>query len=349
MLQTVLDQIRPVDQAAYDACIRRFDGIAKPVGSLGALELLLARIAVISGDTNIDITKKCVLVFCADNGVVQNGVAQSDHTVTTAIARVLAKGASSVCVMAKAAGADILPVDVGMVDDVEGLLPCKVMRGTDDISCGPAMTRAQVEEAIQTGIQLVNEQKANGYRLLATGEAGIGNTTTTAAMTSTLLHLPVEAVTGRGAGLSDTGLARKQTAIRQALAVNRPNPADSLDVLEKVGGLDIAAMTGAFLGAALYRVPIVMDGVISAVAALTAVRLCPLVRDFILPSHISAEPAGLALMQELRFSPVIHADMRLGEGTGAVTLFPLLDMAAAVYDQAATFTDIAVEAYSRNP
>jgi nicotinate-nucleotide--dimethylbenzimidazole phosphoribosyltransferase len=216
------------------------------------------------------------------------------------------------------------------------------------MTCGAAMRAEEAEQAILTGIELVKEKKELGYRLIATGEAGIGNTTTASAMASILLGLPVEHVTGRGAGLSDEKLEKKKAAIRKAIDVNRPKADDPMDILAKLGGLDIAAMTGVFLGGAACRIPVVMDGVISAVAALTAVRLCPDVRDYIIPSHVSAEPAGALLVRELGVAPVLHAGMRLGEGTGAVALFPILDMAAAVYNYGATFADIAVDAYTRN-
>lgn len=348
-LSTLLEQIRPVDGAAFDACIARFDSVAKPVGSLGQLETLLARIAAAQRTAEPDFARRCVLVFCADNGVVAQGVAQSDADVTAAIARMMAAGKSSVCVMAAAAGAQVFPVDVGMRDTVEGLLPRKLAPGTGDIALGPAMDRETALAAIALGAELVREKKEAGYRLIATGEAGIGNTTTAAAMACVLLDRPPQELTGRGAGLSDLGLARKKEAITRAIACNRPDPRDPLDVLAKVGGLDIAAMTGVFLGGAAWGVPVVMDGVISAVAALCAVRLAPLTRDYILPSHMSAEPAGELLCRALELEPVLRAGMRLGEGTGAAALFPLLDLAAAVYTRAATFSDIAVEAYKRNP
>lgn len=346
-LQAYLKTIRPADPAAMAACQAHWDGVAKPVGSLGKLEDLLVRVAGATGSPAIDLGKKAVLVFCADNGVLAQGVAQSDHTVTTAIARSLAAGTASVNVMAKAAGASVLPVDMGMIDTVPGLRPCKLASGTGDISQGPAMTRAQAEEAIGIGIRLVEEQKAAGLRLLATGEAGIGNTTTSSAVASVLLGLDPALVTGRGSGLTDEGLQRKEGAIRRALAVNAPDPADPVDALAKVGGFDLAAMTGAFLGGAVHGLPVVADGFISAVAALCAVRLCPAAADYILPSHVSAEPAGRLVLEALGFDPVLHGGMRLGEGTGAVALFPLLDLAAAVYGQAASFGDIQVEPYRR--
>lgn len=344
-LQELIEAVRPADRGAYAACEARFNAVAKPVGSLGKLEELLKRVAAASGDPRIDVGKKCVLVFCGDNGVLAQGVAQSGSDVTAAIARSLAAGTTSVSVMARTAGAEVFPIDMGMAEAAPGLLDRRLGPGTGDISRGPAMSRETAERGILIGAELVRARAEEGCRVIATGEAGIGNTTTSSAMVSVLLDRPAEEVTGRGSGLTDEGLRRKIEAIRRAVAVNRPDPEDPLDVLAKLGGFDIAGMTGAFLGGARYRVPVVMDGFISAVAALCAVRLCPAARDYILPSHITAEPAGRLLMEELGFAPLLHGDMRLGEGTGAVALFPLLDLAAAVYHHAATFADIDVEAY----
>lgn len=346
-LKNILEQIRPADRAAAEACTARLNNIAKPLGSLGKLETLLIRTAGICGSADIDLSRKCVLVFCADNGVTAHGVTQCGSEVTASIARSLVRGKASVCAMAAACGADVFPVDMGICERVPGLTDRRMGSGTGDIFTGPAMSRGTAERAIAAGAELVREKKALGYRLVATGEAGIGNTTTTAAVSAVLLGKPVELVTGRGSGLTDEGLARKRDVIRQALAVNRPAPDDPVEVLARVGGFDLAAMTGAFLGGASCGIPVVMDGVISAAAALAAVRLDERVKDYILPSHISAEPAGILLCEALGFSPVIHGDLRLGEGTGAVALFPLLDLAAAVYHHAATFSDIAVEAYQK--
>lgn len=346
-LSNLINHITPANAKAYDACIYHFDHIAKPVGSLGKLETLLATIAGATGTPQIDISKKCVLVFCADNGVLAQGVAQSTHDVTTAIGKSLVACTTSVNSMAAACGADVFPIDMGMIDSVAGLIPCSIAKGTKDMSMEPAMTIEQAKQAILTGIRFVEQRKQDGYRIIATGEAGIGNTTTSSAILSVLLNVPVEQVTGRGSGLTDEGLLRKQNAIKRAIQVNAPDSSDILDVVSKVGGFDIAGMIGAFLGGALYHLPIIMDGFISGVAALCAVKMCPYVKDYILPSHISAEPAGQMLMQALGFEPVIHANMRLGEGTGAVALMPLLDMAASVYWNAASFDDIHVEAYEK--
>lgn len=344
-LEELIEAIGPADREAYAACEARFNAVAKPVGSLGKLEELLKWVAAASGDPRIDVSKKCVLVFCSDNGVLAQGVAQSGSDVTAAIARSLSAGTTSVSVMARTAGADVFPIDMGMVEAVPGLLDRRLGPGTADISQGPAMSRETAERGALVGAELVRTRAEEGYRVIATGEAGIGNTTTSSAIAGVLLGRPPEVVTGRGSGLTDEGLRRKINAIRRAVAVNCPDPGDPLDVLAKLGGFDIAGMTGAFLGGARYRVPVVMDGFISAVAALCAVRLCPAARDYILPSHITAEPAGRLLMEALGFAPLLYGDMRLGEGTGAVALFPLLDLAAAVYHHAATFADIDVEAY----
>jgi nicotinate-nucleotide--dimethylbenzimidazole phosphoribosyltransferase len=318
-----------------------FDRVAKPVGSLGKLEDLVARIYAIRGSA--DISRKCVVVFLADNGVVCEGVANGGPEVTTAIARMMSAGRSCVCVMAERCGADVFCVDVGMRDTVEGVENRKLMNGTGNIAEGAAMSREACERAIRAGIDAVGERR--GYHVIAVGETGIGNTTTASAMASVLLGRPVLEVTGRGAGLSDEGLARKRGAIERAISVNRPLADDPIDVLAKLGGLDIAAMTGAYLGGVKYGVPMVVDGVVSCVAALTAARIEPAVAEYLIPSHISAEPAGVLLTRALGFEPILDAGMRLGEGTGAVALFPLLDMAAAVLTGAATFDDIAVGGY----
>lgn len=346
-LEEILKQIKPADRAAYDRCICRFDNIAKPIGSLGQLETLLATVAAAQGSDDIDISKKCLIALCADNGVLAQGVAQSTHDVTTAIARSFVRGTTSVCAMAKACGADVFAVDMGIIDKVDGIIDRRIAPGTNDMSQMPAMTRADAEKAVLIGIDLVRQRKEEGYNLIATGEAGIGNTTTSSAITAVLTGMDVAEVTGRGSGLTDEGLSRKRNAITKAIEVNRPDKNDVIDVISKVGGFDIAAMCGVFIGGALYNIPVIADGFISNTAALCAVRLCKNVQGYILPSHITAEPAGLRLAEELGFKPIIHADMRLGEGTGAVALMPLLDMSASVYYHAATFENINVEAYEK--
>ena len=227
-----------------------------------------------------------------------------------------------------------------------GVLDRRIAAGTADFTQGAAMTRAQAVEAIAKGIALVKKQKAQGDTLLATGEMGIGNTTTSSAVASVLLNQPAEVMTGRGAGLSDAGLARKIDAIRRGIAVNRPDAADVLDVLAKLGGFDIAGLCGVFLGGALEGVPVLMDGFISGVAALCAVRLCPAAEKAVFASHCSTEPAARLVLDALGKAPLLTAGLHLGEGTGAVASIPLWDMALAVYDQCYSFTEGGIAPYT---
>ena len=342
----VAGRIEPLDETTLKDARDKWNAVAKPIGSLGQLELMVEKIAGLTGSIDVDISKRAVMVLCADNGVVAQGVTQSEPEITTVIAGSVARGISSVCRMAQTVGADAVSVDMGMMtpSDVPGVIDRSIARGTGDISLGPAMSREQALTAIKTGVDLVAQMKADGYQILATGEMGIGNTTTSSAMAAAFLGLPVETVTGRGAGLSNAGLARKCAAIERALAVNEPDANDALDVLSKLGGFDIAGLVGLFIGGAAHRVPIVIDGFISALAAYTAARLCPACTCAMLPSHVSAEPAARMLFDELGIEPIVHAGLRLGEGTGAVLLFPLLDAALALYN-GTTFDDTGIEAY----
>ncbi len=346
-LREYLQTIQPADENARAETHRRWAQCAKPLGSLGRLETALEEIAALTGSSDIDLSRRSVLVFCADNGVVAQGVTQTDSSVTGIVARNLAMRRTAVCRMAAAAQCDVIPVDVGMRDfaPCDGVLSRRIGNGTGDISLGSAMTREQAERAIAVGIELVRQQVERGVRLIATGEMGIGNTTTSSAVASVLLHRAPEEMTGRGSGLSDAGLQRKIRAISRAIAVNSPDANDPVDVLTKVGGFDIAAICGAFLGGAIYRVPVLMDGFISSVGALCAVRLCPAADIAVFASHVSAEPAGQLLLDALDKQPLITAGMRLGEGTGAVAAMPLLDMARAVYAESYTFDEGSIAAY----
>ena len=338
-LKRQLAAVTGADEGARRAAKRRWDACAKPLGSLGLLETAVERLAALTGSPEVCLTPRALLVLCADNGVVAQGVTQSGSEVTAVVTRNLALGRTSVCRMAAVANCAVVPVDLGVLDfpPVEGVLRRRVGNGTADLSQGPSMAREQAVQAVLTGMDLVREQREQGVHLVATGEMGIGNTTTSSAVACALLGRPAEEMTGRGAGLSGEGLRRKVRAIRRGLAVNRPDPADPLDVLAKVGGFDIAGLCGVFLGGALYRVPVLADGFISTVAALCAVRLCPLAEQAVFASHVSAEPAGALVLEALGQKPLITAEMRLGEGTGAVAAIPLLDMALAVYGEAYTF------------
>ena len=346
-LRELLQNITPPDEAAREQAHRRWAACAKPLGSLGLLETALEDIAALTGDAQAPLLPRAVLVLCADNGVVAQGVTQTDSSVTAAVTRNLAAGRTSVCRMAQAAQCAVVPVDMGMAGDpVPGVADCRIAAGTADFTQGPAMTRAQAVEAVGRGIRLVQEQKAAGVQLLATGEMGIGNTTTSSAVAAVLLGQPVERMTGRGAGLSDEGLARKVDAICRGILRNKPDPTDPLDVLAKLGGFDLAGLCGVFLGGALEGVPVVMDGFISGVAALCAVRLCPAAAKAVFASHCSSEPAARLVLDALGKAPLLTAGLHLGEGTGAVASLPLWDMALAVYDHCYSFAEGGITPYT---
>lgn len=347
MNNELLKQIYSLDTAAMARARQHWNSIAHPLHSLGLLEDAVVRIAGITGDENVTLDKRCVVVMCADNGVVAEGVTQSDASVTAIVARTMAEGTANINCMARRFGADVIPVNIGIAQetDVPGLLPRKIAYGTANIAQGAAMTRQQAETAISYGMEIVRQCAENGYHIIVTGEMGIGNTTTSAAIASVLLGRPAEELTGRGAGLDTAGLQHKIEVIKQAIAVNHPNPDDPLEILASLGGFDIAGLVGVYLGGAVYRVPVVIDGFISAVAAALAWRIASLARDFQLCSHVSQEPAGRAMLEYLGQEPLITAQMRLGEGTGGILLLPLLDGALAVYHSDHSFERIHVENY----
>ena len=346
-LEEVVRSITPADQNAAAQAKARWDSIAKPLGSLGALESAIIRIAAITGNPNVDISKRAVVVMCADNGVVADGVTQTGQEVTAIVAENMSTGDTSVCAMGRAAGVEIVPVDIGVATPLHGerILQKNIRRGTANLSQGPAMTWEEAERAILVGVEVARDLCTQGVRLLGTGEMGIGNTTTSSAVASVFLNRPPVDMTGRGAGLSSEGLRRKIHAIEQGIAVNRPDPNDPLDVLHKVGGLDLAGLAGVFLGGAMCHVPVLVDGFISSAAALVAAAICPAAKDYMLASHASNEPAGRMVLETLGLTPFLHAGMCLGEGTGAVAVMPLLDMGAAVYREMCTFAATDIEAY----
>ena len=339
---------RRADAGAMAEACARWDAVAKPLHSLGKLEDLVVKIAGAQGTADVIVRPACIAVFCADHGVVAQGVTQTGQDVTSSVALSIARGEANINLMANVAGADVLAVDMGMAKPPEhpALIHRSVGSGTRDMTKGPAMTDEQALQAIRTGIDLVGDLAARGYKLIGTGEMGIGNTTATSALCCALLGMEPDCAVGRGAGLSDEGLERKRLAVRTALSVNHPDPGDPLGALARVGGFEIAAMTGAFIGGMASGVPVLIDGVISAVAALIAARLYPEAKDFMIPSHMSREPAAERIMAELGFEPVIRADMALGEGTGAAALIPLIDMAVSVYGGSHTFTSLGMAAYT---
>lgn len=342
-LKTICKTIVPASRERMEAAKIHLDHIAKPLGALGRLENVLERLA---GMAELKQTyRKCAVVMCADNGVVAEGVTQTGSDVTAVVAGNMLKGKASVCCMAGVAGADVLVVDIGMAADVPGIMNRKVAYGTENFRRMPAMTREQAETAVIRGIEVARERFAAGYTMLSAGEMGIGNTTSSSAVASVLLHREPAGMTGRGAGLSVSQIQNKIHVIEDAIACNAPNPDDPLDVFAKVGGYDIAGMCGLFLGGALCRIPVIIDGFISSVSALLAKRLCPASADYMIASHLSAEPAAAPVMEALGFTPLLDIGMALGEGTGAVSVMPLIDMALRVYFDMPTFGETGIEEY----
>ena len=270
-------QIQPLDESAMQAAQQHWNQLAKPLHSLGRLEVMIVQLAGIHRSAQLEQRKKVVLIFCADNGIVEEGVTQTGQEVTATVAENFTKGIATVNSLAQVSQADVMPIDIGIARDMtcKDIANRKIAYGTKNFAKEPAMTRTEAEQAILTGIQLVREKKEQGYNLIITGEMGIGNTTTSSAVFSVLSQIAPELVTGKGAGLSKAGIQRKKQVIQVAIQKYQPDPEDVIDVLSKVGGLDICGMMGAFLGGAIYRVPVLIDGFISAVAANCAVRYAP--------------------------------------------------------------------------
>lgn len=369
-------------QKIYIQAKERWDAIAKPIDSLGVFEDMVARLCAIAGTENPgDYKRRALLTLCADHGVVAEGVTQTDSGVTKVVAENIAHGCSGVNYMAQTAGVDVYAVDIGMLGEpypdasfgMGHMINRKVQAGTGNLAKEPAMPMEVCDRAIETGKELVRECKEKGYEILAVGEMGIGNTTPTSALLAALLDLPAEVVTGRGAGLNDAGLARKVQVITRALArvqgtvdakqsagqeqtdvkpqcgkTDAQGTVDAKQLLAELGGLEIAGMVGVFLGARQYQIPVVLDGAITCVAALAAMRMDAEIVDYLLASHVSEEASGRLALDALGLPAVIHGKLCLGEGSGAMMLFPLLDMALSIYKNMGTFDDLSIEAYSRD-
>lgn len=337
------------DERVFARVKDTWDHVAKPLDGLGDFETMLARIGAITGSADLSLGRKVILTFCADNGIVAEHVSQSGQEVTRIVAGFMGKNASSVGKMASHVGVEVIPIDIGINSDenLPGVRDCKVMHGTRDFLKEPAMTEEEALQALSVGISLVEECKKAGFQLIGTGEMGIGNTTSSSTLAAAMLHCEAGEVTGRGAGLDDAGLNHKREVISQALKKYPIQEMDALQLLAAVGGLDIAGMAGVCIGGALYHMPVVLDGLISSVAALVAENMVPGVRGYLLASHMSKEPAAPRLMERLDLHPVIHAGLGLGEGTGAVMLFSLLDLALSLYSDQTTFENMEIVQYER--
>ena len=350
--------IQEPDKEAKEAAKERFDSLAKPLDGLGVFEDMICRIASVQRTSMPDISKRALVIMCADNGVVAEGVSQTGPEVTAKVAALMAENSSSAGVMARNISVDIIPVDIGIDSDeiIPGLINKKIRKGTGNIAITRAMNEDECLSAISAGIDIVADCHDKGIKLIATGEMGIGNTTTATTLLCALTGSDVAEVVGRGAGLGDEGLERKTHVIKRALKTYEklnntckitPTKQYSLDVLGALGGLDIAALSGVYIGGAMYGITTVVDGLISACAALAAEYICPGVKQYMLASHRGREKGCECVLTHLGLKSVLDADMALGEGTGAIMLFPLLDMVMSLYRDGTSFKDTSIQKYER--
>ena len=344
-LADVLEQIREPDAAVAAETQRRVDRLTKPLGSLGRLEELAVQYCAITGERKPGVPRGMVFTFAADHGVVDEGVSAYPRAVTAQMVLNFLRGGAAVNVLARHAGVEIRVVDIGVAHDfgsVAGLIDRKLMMGTRNMLHAPVMDRTTAETALLTGIELAAEAVRQGVGLIGTGEMGIGNTTASSAIVAVMTGEAVDTVTGMGTGIDEQGRARKSRVIERALAFHRPNPHDAVDVLSKVGGLEIAAMAGLILGGAAVQVPVVLDGFIAGAAALIAVGLQPRCRQYMIASHRSVERGHRVVLDSLRLKPLLDLDLRLGEGTGACLGIGLVQAAIKVLTEMATFDEAGV-------
>jgi nicotinate-nucleotide--dimethylbenzimidazole phosphoribosyltransferase len=341
----VISAIRPLDAGAMRAARRRQDELTKPQGSLGRLEELATKLAGITGKPRPRLAHKAVIVMAADHGVAAEGVSAYPQAVTAQMVRNFLAGGAAINILARRAGARVVVVDMGVAADLPdhaGLVNRKLGHGTQNMASGPAMSPEGALAAIAAGVEIVGAEADRGLDLVGTGDMGIGNTTASSAIVAAITGAAVAEVTGRGTGLDEAGWRRKVAVIERALAVNRPDRADPLDVLGKLGGYEIAGLVGVILGAAGRRIPVVLDGFISGAAALIATELCPLARDYLIAAHNSVEIGHRIMLERMELAPLLNLDLRLGEGTGAAMAMHLIDDAVAILDEMATFKEAGV-------
>ncbi|MCM3625851.1 nicotinate-nucleotide--dimethylbenzimidazole phosphoribosyltransferase [Paenibacillus glycanilyticus] len=343
-LDHVIGRIAPFhEQAALDAKAHS-DQLTKPTGSLGKLEDIAFRIAGITGSLWPDLSRKAVVVMAGDHGVCEEGVSAYPQEVTPQMVLNFLSGGAAVNVLARQAGTDVYCVDIGVNADIEhpDLLSRKIVRGTANMAKQPAMSGEEALRALLAGVRVAEELAERGYRLFATGEMGIGNTTPSAAITTVLTGLSPELSVGRGTGINDEGWRHKIEVVKRAIEVNQPDASDPMDVLAKVGGAEIAGLAGFIIGAAAHGCPVVIDGFISSVAALVAVRLAEQAKPYLFASHLSQEQGHAVVLESMGLSPMVQLDMRLGEGTGAVLCFHFVDAALKLMQEMATFASAGV-------
>jgi len=320
MLEETIKTIQPLNPEYRTLARAKLNRLTKPIGSLGRLEELATHYAAISGEICPTLPKSMVFTLAADHGIAADGVSAYPSSVTAQMVHNFLSGGAAINVLARQVETEVRIVDIGVASDLghsPGLLVRKVGWGTKNFANGPAMSRNEALQSVETGIELVHHAYGEGVRMVATGEMGIGNTTSSAAITAVMTGQPVSLVTGKGTGIDEAALARKVSLIEQALHVNEPLRHDSLDVLAKVGGFEIGGLVGIILGGAARHIPVVLDGFISGAAALLAVGIVPACQEYLIASHASAEPGHRAALDELGLHPLLDLELRLGEGTGA--------------------------------
>lgn len=343
-LEEEIRRIEPLDESAVQQAEQHLLNLTKPPGSLGKLEDIARQLAGITSTLHPDLSRKAIIVMAADHGVCEEGVSAFPAEVTPQMVMNFLSGGAAINVLARQAGADVRCVDIGVNAELSHpeLISRKLMHGTNNIARGAAMTRETAVEALLAGIEVVDQLWQEGYRLFATGEMGIGNTTASSAVMSVMTGDSPEEAAGRGTGINDERLAHKMAVIRRAIETNRPDPSDPIGVLSKVGGLEIAGLAGVIIGAASRKCPVVIDGFISSAAALVAAALCKNAVSYMIGSHLSDERAHAQLLHKIGLSPVIHLSMRLGEGTGAALCFHFIEAAQRVMREMATFDSAGV-------
>jgi len=344
LLKQTIDSIGKTNEKAMATTKEKWDSLVKPIGSLGSLEEVTIKISGITGNTINQINKSVVVVMCSDNGIVEEGVSSAPQFFTKVLAETMSKGLTGVATLAKVTNTDVLTVDLGIIGEISdnSIIDRKISHGTRNFIKGPAMTYDEATKAIEVGILIGDELYNKKYDYIGTGEVGIGNTTTAAAVLSVLTGLDVEITCGKGAGITNEQHLKKKELIKLGIQKNNPNPHDPIDVISKVGGYDIAGMCGLFLSAANNRIPILIDGFISATAALCAIRLNPIVKDYLIPSHLSAEPGSKFLMEELGLVPMLNLGMRLGEGSGCPLAFSIIQAGMFTLENMGTFTEVSL-------
>lgn len=339
LIKSTMDKITPLDKATMETVQNRQNSLAKPLNSLGDLEKIITQIAGITGNPIPKIQNKAVVVMCADNGLAEEQLFAVPQEVTHCLVKGLLANCMGVNTLANTVGADVVVVDVGVKGEIThpNLIDKKIANGTKNFTKGAAMTYKQAINSIEIGIEIAKSMKAEGYDILATGEVGLGNTSTSSAIASIYTGLSVSEVVGYGAGIAEgKGISDKVAMIERAITVNNPDPLDPIDVLSKVGGFDIGAMAGLILGCAAEKMPIVLDGFISTAAAIIAAKICPACVDYMIASHCSKEPGAIKIAEQLNITPYLNLNMCLGEGSGAALMFGIIDGAYNVYTQMGT-------------